>query len=119
MASFSRCIVNFAVANYQDERVYVTGGFQEAAKMADFFDIKSNKWHKAPSLNQGRRSHGCIGLGRRIYVFGGQKVSGSIESLLVGEGQRWQILKDSAQLKNRFNAAVTVFNGHSILVFGG
>ena len=79
MASCNRCIVNFALANYQDMRVYVTGGFEESAKRVDFFDIENNKWHKASPLNHGRRAHGSIGLGRHIYVFGGQQDAGTVE----------------------------------------
>lgn len=67
-------------------RVYFTGGFEKAAQSVDFFDIEKNKWHKASPLNQGRRAHGSISLGRHIYVFGGQQDPGTVESLLVSEG---------------------------------
>ena len=42
---------NFALAKYEEKRVYLSGGDGAALRGVDYLDLETYKWHEAPSMN--------------------------------------------------------------------
>ena len=83
-AAFGVAIDYFAVANYKNSVIYVTGGFvygtYDVLNDVMTYNLQKKIWQTGPSLNEARVMHGSCTLGRKIYVFCGEK-SKSIEFL--------------------------------------
>ena len=92
----------FALANYRNASVFVTGG---AAKdntskwipqnSTAIYDIKKDIWTDGPPFNVARNAHSSCLIGSKVFIFGGEDIDGSIintiESFDVeGQDQAWE-----------------------------
>ena len=74
LASLDSIRYRFALANYRDEAIYITGGsysLLDNVSSVMRFNLRSNQWEKAPSMNQARKCHSSCVLKKKVYVFGG------------------------------------------------
>ena len=108
----------FAVANYKDLLVYLTGSSGEVGKFCQIYDIIENSWKDGPALCHARYNHASMCLGYNVYVFGGVKV-GSIETHRAGSEDGWKVLYQTTRLTNRFLPAIAVIRPNTIAIFGG
>ena len=115
---FTDLINLFAVANYKNHTVVLSGG-QTQREEVDLYNLKQKKWTKGPCLNYHRFYHSSCCLGKHAYVFGGEYSRGAIESFQVEGGKVWHILSESNQLVGRWHLAVAILNDHSIAIYGG
>lgn len=67
-----------SLANYRDEAVFVSGGFDSTFKKLSkvlVYIVKNDSWlvgeGRVPELNMARKFHNSCSLGDRVYVFGG------------------------------------------------
>ena len=66
-----------SLANYNDEKIFVTGGsipnkYSKIHKECAMYDIKEGKWYnEMPTLLIGRSNHSSCCLGKYLYVCGG------------------------------------------------
>ena len=86
-----KLVINqFAVANYKNKRIYLSGGRFSYGEVnhVHYLDMRSKLWVQAPPLNQARHCHVSICLGRCVYILAGggndELRNGSIERLCVG-----------------------------------
>ena len=62
------------LANFDDELIFVTGGMRDSRNSESevfFYDIRSNKWRKAPAMLIARYNHSNTVLGTSLYAYGG------------------------------------------------
>ena len=79
----------FALANYKNEHVYVTGGAAKdnTAKWMPqnstaIYNVKKDIWADGPSFNVARNAHSSCIVGSKVYIFGGEDVDGSIINMI-------------------------------------
>ena len=108
----------FAVANYFNLRVYLTGGQWEAGQKVDYYDMRGKRWIEAPPLNHERFLHASVCLGKHLYVFAGNW-QGSVESLEIGTEQRWSVISQTRNLSVRRHSAAVVLHNQRLTIFGG
>ena len=95
MSYLDRARYKFAVANYCNEVIFVSGNEFGTGTEVSIFILKRNCWSHAPSLNFARHSHLSCFLGSSVYVFGGSNKTesvGSIESLQLGSDLDWRVI---------------------------
>ena len=65
----------FALANYKDSRVYVSGGVSngEAQRTVLVYNFAKNDWTACPDMNLARRFHSSYFLKGKLYVFFGME----------------------------------------------
>ena len=119
LPSLNRKAYSFALANYKNQRIYLSGDKSDGPDLVDYYDIKQQRWIEAPPLNHGRCNHSSASLGRYVFVFGGYGSYGSIESLEVTTHIAWALIITSNQLTKRQDTAVAILSEHQIFVFGG
>ena len=91
------------------------------------FDIKTNKWRVAPSLNIARYMHASCAIGKTVYVFCGKVpgllITNSIErSRVTGRSQMepWELLQvNGSSLAPRHSLGVCPLNQTEIVIIGG
>ena len=71
-----------ALANFHDAIIVVSGGLasqmsNEYLKSVDLYDVKTDIWSTAPSMNTTRTNHSSCCLGDFVYVAGGTSDEGS------------------------------------------
>ena len=59
----------------KDNKIYAIGGFggknNDSLKSVEVFDVKAEKWSKAPAMNTPRRALAAASLADGIYSIGG------------------------------------------------
>mmetsp|Transcript_916 Transcript_916/g.1359 ORF Transcript_916/g.1359 Transcript_916/m.1359 type:complete len:647 (+) Transcript_916:120-2060(+) len=111
-----------------DNKLIVIGG--NMVPDAAIFDLSSNVWSSAPSLNTARRGHACVHHPTRdeLYVIGGYTYSTagsvgltSIERISVTgiSSQSWSFLRNELIYRALFMTAIYDERDDSILVVGG
>ena len=118
LPSLDRPVSLFAVALYQREQVFLTGGSGGGDRATSVLNIKNKSWQDGPRLNHGRKLHCSLCLGSDVFVFGGMNV-GSIESLRVGSDQGWSIIAESSEMIQRAHSVAFAINNEDIVIFGG
>ena len=76
---------NFCLANFDNELIFITGGLDDSCNSESdvfFYDIRSDKWGKAPSMNKARFHHSNTVLSASLYVYGGYLVNNSIKRMV-------------------------------------
>ena len=67
-------VANFALACYNDEKVYLTGGDSHnggAHKSVFIYDVQQQMWSPGPYLKKARYYHASLCMNGSIYVAGG------------------------------------------------
>ena len=66
--------VNPSMIYFKEMAIFIIGGrygqTQDYLSTVEHYDIKSDSWHEAPSLNVNKVLNSACVLGNRIYVFG-------------------------------------------------
>ena len=123
LSPLDRKLDYFAIANYKNKLIFLSGGFgSEYVPLHHYnvyvYNIACDYWVLAPRMNRGRMSHSSCTLGEHVYAFAGENES-SIESLHVKAGQRWVLLLEQTQILKRAMSSVAILNDHSIAIYGG
>ena len=63
-----------ALANYRDEFILATGGYQSyiAVASAEVYSIDGDRWSPIPAMNVRRSFHGSCAVANYVYVACGQ-----------------------------------------------
>ena len=128
LASVSHRRSGFALANYQDSAIYITGGLVPCGGPTDSvlkFKLISNTFSEVCSLNVARLDHSSTSVGNIVAVFGGRTRStyldASIEVLDVTcmpQPRTWQMVTSRA-FTARMLPLVCPLNRSQIVISGG
>jgi len=112
--------IDHASAATLDGRVYVAGGHSFGRDSARLFRLDGSAWTELAPMHHARGGHALIGDGGRLYVIGGNTVSGDVPAAEVYDPatNRWSDLPPLPLPRNHvsgftFNGEVCVAGGRS------
>jgi kelch-like protein 19 len=113
-----------AVCLGKDGKVYAIGGFggrnNEPLASVEVFDIRTEKWARAPSLNIPRRALAAAALADGIYAIGGFDGTRNLNSVEKYEEANNEWVRVGELRRGRCtHSAVSIFDTQEIIVMGG
>jgi len=111
----------------KDSKAVAVMGGKKASKVAEYYDIQSNRWNFLPELNQGREDASTVYHGGHLFVFGGKRCCtflNSIEringSCLRGQRANWLLIElEASAMLPRTTCAMASLNTNDFMILGG
>ena len=97
------------MANFDDQLIFITGGEilagGDASNQAFYYEVKTDRWMRAPPMAETRYYHSSCVLGNSLYVYGGYNEDSKLplERLanlnkgIDGASHCWEVLRIKTQ----------------------
>ena len=105
--------------------IVVTGGntFTTPINKCEAFSLEYQTWDRLPDLEKERKCHSACVAGDYLYVFCGldddSNCMESIERIIPGEEDAWELITVPVELKPRQLCGVVALSSDRILIVGG